>query len=136
MQELQKTLNKLKSSLSDMQKLNAALCEGASRERKGPLKGEMTDIDKRLDNVSVRLNAKLADLEATIAKWTEYYKRLNHFCDWLNEKEAKLNEVYENKTDSPETQLTKAKVSLCFYRRGTKILYVKKAQMGKRKYLT
>ncbi|KAK3089398.1 hypothetical protein FSP39_003323 [Pinctada imbricata] len=107
-QELQKTLNKLKSSLSDMQKLNAALCEGASRERKGPLKGEMSDIDKRLDNVSVRLNAKLADLEATIAKWTEYYKRLNQFCNWLNEKEAKLNEVYENKTDSPETQLGKA----------------------------
>ena len=110
---MQKSLNKLKSSLSDMQKLNEALCSGASRERRGPLKGEMTDIDKRLDSVSVRLNAKLGDLESTIAKWTEYYKRLNHFCDWLNEKEAKLNEVYENKSDSPEQQLDKAKV--CFF---------------------
>ena len=93
-----------------MQKLNTALCDGASRERKAPLKGEMTEIDKRLDNVSVRLNSKLADLEAAIAKWTEYYKRLNHFCDWLNEKETKLNEVYEKKSDAPEEQLTKAKV--------------------------
>lgn len=103
-------MNKLKGSLSDMQRLNEALCSDASRERRGPLKGEMTDMDKRLENVSVRLNAKLNDLEATIAKWTEYYKRLNHFCDWLNEKEAKLNNVYENKSDSPEQQLEKAKV--------------------------
>ncbi|KAL3874933.1 hypothetical protein ACJMK2_037885 [Sinanodonta woodiana] len=106
--ELQNTLKKLKGSLNEMQKLNAILCEGASRERRGPLKGEMTDIDKRLENVSVRLNAKLADLEATIAKWTEYYKRLNNFCDWLNEKEQKLNEVYENKNDTPDQQLEKA----------------------------
>jgi SMC interacting uncharacterized protein involved in chromosome segregation len=112
MQELQQTLNKLKGSLNEVQKLNAILCEGASRERRGPLKGEMTDIDKRLDNVSVRLNAKLADLEATIAKWTEYYKRLTHFCDWLNEKEEKLNYVYENKTSTPEDQLEQAKVCL------------------------
>lgn len=93
-----------------MQKLNAALAEGASRERRGPLKTEMSDIDKRLENVSVRLNAKLADLEATIAKWSEYYKRLNNFCDWLNVKETRLNEVYENKRDLPEQQLTKAEV--------------------------
>ena len=72
----------------------------------------MTDIDKRLDNVSVRLNAKLGDLEATIAKWTEYYKRLNHFCDWLNQKEDKLNDVYEDKTSSPEEQLDQARVGL------------------------
>ena len=111
LQELQNTLNKLKGSLGEVQKLNAILCEGASRERRGPLKGEMTDIDKRLDNVSVRLNAKLADLESTIAKWTEYYKRLNHFCDWLNEKEEKLNEVYEDKTSTPEEQLDQARVS-------------------------
>ena len=74
----------------------------------------MTDIDKRLDNVSVRLNAKLGDLEATIAKWTEYYKRLNHFCDWLNQKEDKLNDVYEDKTSSPEEQLDQARVSLLY----------------------
>lgn len=106
-------MNKLKGSLAEVQKLNNILCEGASRERRGPLKGEMTDIDKRLDNVSVRLNAKLADLEATIAKWTEYYKRLNHFCDWLNEKEEKLNDVNENKTSSPEEKLDQSKVFLC-----------------------
>ncbi|XP_076442566.1 muscle-specific protein 300 kDa-like isoform X3 [Babylonia areolata] len=106
--ELHSTLNKLKGSLSEMTKLNALLCEGASRERQGPLKGEMTDIDKRLDGVGHRLNAKLADLEMTIAKWSEYYKRLNNFCDWLNEKEGKLNEVYENKKETPENQLRKA----------------------------
>ena len=93
-----------------MTKLNALLCEGASRERQGPLKGEMTDIDKRLDSVAHRLNAKLADLEMTIAKWNEYYKRLNNFCDWLNEKEGKLNEVYENKEETPENQLKKSEV--------------------------
>lgn len=109
-----------------MQKLNEALCSGASRERRGPLKGEMTDIDKRLDSVSVRLNAKLGDLESTIAKWTEYYQRLHHFCDWLNEKEAKLNEVYENKSDSPEQQLEKAKV--CFFMLCLFCYYVKVAQ--------
>jgi hypothetical protein len=70
----------------------------------------MTDIDKRLDSVSHRLNAKLQDLEMTIAKWSEYYKRLNNFCDWLNEKEDKLTEVYENKQDSPENQLKKSEV--------------------------
>ncbi|KAL5008450.1 hypothetical protein ScPMuIL_014031 [Solemya velum] len=107
--ELQSTLTRLKSSLSEMQKLNALLCEGASRERQGPLKGEMTDIDKRLDNVSLRLNAKLTDLEATIAKWTEYYKRLNNFCDWLNGRETKLSDVYEDKQHTPEEQLMKAK---------------------------
>jgi len=110
LQELQQTLNKLKNSLGEVQKLNAILAEGASRERQGPLKGEMTDIDKRLDNVAVRLNAKLQDLEATIAKWTEYYKRLNHFCDWLNEKEEKLNAVHDNKTNTPEEKLEQAKV--------------------------
>ena len=109
-QELQSTLNKLKGSLSEMTKLNALLCEGASRERQGPLKGEMTDIDQRLDGVGRRLNAKLSDLEMTIAKWSEYYKRLNNFCDWLNEKESKLNEVYENKKETPENQLRKAEV--------------------------
>ncbi|KAH9507324.1 hypothetical protein Btru_056910, partial [Bulinus truncatus] len=86
--ELQSTLNKLKGSLNEMTKLNALLADGASRE--------------------ARLNAKLSDLEATITKWSEYYKRLNNFCDWLNEKEAKLNEIYENKQDSPDTQLHKA----------------------------
>nr|KAG5692778.1 hypothetical protein BaRGS_009394 [Batillaria attramentaria] len=106
--ELQSTLNKLKGSLNEMTKLNALLCEGASRERQGPLKGEMTDIDKRLDSVAHRLNAKLADLEMTIAKWSEYYKRLNNFCDWLNEKETKLNDVYDNKQETPENQLKKA----------------------------
>ncbi|XP_035824390.1 nesprin-1 [Aplysia californica] len=106
--ELQSTLNKLKGSLSEMTKLNSLLAEGASRERQGPLKSEMTDIDKKLENISHRLNAKLVDLESTIAKWSEYYKRLNSFCDWLNEKETKLNEIYENKQDSPETQLQKA----------------------------
>ena len=114
-QELQSTLNKLKGSLNEMTKLNALLCEGASRERQGPLKGEMTDIDKRLDSVAHRLNAKLADLEMTIAKWNEYYKRLNNFCDWLNEKECKLNEVYENKQETPENQLKKSEVgNQCF----------------------
>ncbi|CAL1544282.1 unnamed protein product [Lymnaea stagnalis] len=106
--ELQSTLNKLKGSLTEMTKLNALLADGASRERQGPLKGEMTDIDKKLESVSHRLNAKLSDLEATIAKWSEYYKRLNNFCDWLNEKETKLNEIYDNKQDSPDTQLKKA----------------------------
>ena len=96
-----------------MTKLNALLCDGASRERQGPLKGEMTDIDKRLDGVSHRLNAKLSDLEMTIAKWSEYYKRLNNFCDWLNEKEDKLNEVYENKQETPENQLKKSEVGKC-----------------------
>ena len=109
-QELQSTLSKLKGSIDEMSKLNAALCEGASRERQGPLKGEMADIDKRLDSVAQRLNAKLADLEVAIAKWTEYYKRLNNFCEWLNEKESKLNEVFENKEDTPENQLQKAEV--------------------------
>ncbi|GFR66525.1 nesprin-1, partial [Elysia marginata] len=108
--ELQATLNKLKGSLTEMTKLNALLAEGASRERQAPLKGEMTDIDKKLENVSYRLNAKLTDLEATIAKWNEYYKRLNNFCDWLNEKEAKLAEIYDNKQDSPEEQLQKAEL--------------------------
>ncbi|GFO48198.1 nesprin-1, partial [Plakobranchus ocellatus] len=106
--ELQTTLNKLKGSLTEMTKLNAILAEGASRERQAPLKGEMTDMDKKLENVAYRLNAKLSDLEATIAKWNEYYKRLNNFCDWLNEKEAKLAEIYDNKQDSPEEQLQKA----------------------------
>ncbi|KAK6181528.1 hypothetical protein SNE40_009363 [Patella caerulea] len=106
--ELQQSLSKLKSSLGEMQKLNSLLCEGASRERQGPLKGEISDIDVKLENVSKRLNAKLADLETTIAKWSEYYKRLSHFCDWLNEREANLNEVYENKHDSPEQKLNKA----------------------------
>ncbi|XP_025103982.1 nesprin-1-like isoform X4 [Pomacea canaliculata] len=106
--DLQSTLNKLKGSLNEMTKLNALLCEGASRERQGPLKGEMSDIDRRLESVAHRLNAKLADLEMTIAKWNEYYKRLNNFCDWLNEKEAKLTEVYENKKETPENQLKKA----------------------------
>uniref|UniRef100_A0A2C9KCB0 Calponin-homology (CH) domain-containing protein n=1 Tax=Biomphalaria glabrata TaxID=6526 RepID=A0A2C9KCB0_BIOGL len=106
--ELQSTLNKLKGSLNEMTKLNALLADGASRERQGPLKGEITDIDRKLESVSHRLNAKLSDLEATITKWSEYYKRLNNFCDWLNEKETKLNEVYENKQDSPDTQLQKA----------------------------
>lgn len=95
-----------------MQKLNELLCEGASRERKGPLKGEITDIDKRLGGVSIRLNAKLSDLEATIAKWSEYYKRLNNFCDWLYVKETDLNEVYENTQDLPDQQLSKAKVKI------------------------
>lgn len=98
-----------------MTKLNALLADGASRERQAPLKGEMTDIDKRLDSVSHRLNAKLSDLESTIAKWTEYYKRLNNFCDWLNEKESKLNEIYENKQDTPEVQLQKAEVCEFIY---------------------
>ncbi|ESO86156.1 hypothetical protein LOTGIDRAFT_167389 [Lottia gigantea] len=106
--ELQKSLNKLKGSLSEMQKLNSLLCEGASRERQGPLKAEVSDIDVKLDNIAKRLNAKLADLETTISKWAEYYKRLNHFCDWLNERESNLNEVYENKGDSPEQKLEKA----------------------------
>ncbi|XP_052236879.1 muscle-specific protein 300 kDa-like [Dreissena polymorpha] len=73
--ELQQTLNKLKGSLSEVQKLNAIFCEGASRKRCGPLKGE----------------------------------RLNHFCDWLNEKEEKLNAVNEDKTNSPEKKLEQAK---------------------------
>ncbi|KAL8590280.1 hypothetical protein ACOMHN_006396 [Nucella lapillus] len=107
-QELQSTLNKLKGSVGQMTKLNAVLCEGASRERQGPLKGEMKDIDRRLDGVADRLNAKLADLEMAIAKWNEYYKCLNNFCDWLNQEEAKLNEVLENKEDSPEEQLRKS----------------------------
>lgn len=111
LQELQRTLDKLKGSINDMQKLNAVLAEGASRERKGPLKVEISEIDKRLDNVSTRLNAKLADLEATIAKWTEYYKRLNNFCEWLNTKESNLNDVFENKSAQPEEQLDKANVS-------------------------
>ena len=102
-----------------MTKLNALLADGASRERRSPLKSEMTDIDKKLENISHRLNAKLSDLESTIAKWSEYYKRLNSFCEWLNEKETKLNEIYENKRDSPETQLQKAEVnsqiSLSYY---------------------
>ena len=114
MQELQATLNKLKGSLTEMTKLNAILAEGASRERQTPLKGEMTDIDKKLENVAYRLNAKLTDLEATIAKWNEYYKRLNNFCDWLNEKEAKLAEIYDNKQDTPEEQLQKAEVFIPF----------------------
>ncbi|KAH3752028.1 hypothetical protein DPMN_186636 [Dreissena polymorpha] len=83
LQELQQTLNKLKGSLSEVQKLNAIFCEGASRKRCGPLKGE----------------------------------RLNHFCDWLNEKEEKLNAVNEDKTNSPEKKLEQAKVGLaicCF----------------------
>lgn len=95
-----------------MHKLNAVLAESASRERKGPLKVEISEIYKRLDNVSNRLNAKLADLEATIAKWTEYYKRLNNFCEWLNKKETNLNDVYENKSVQPEEQLEKANVSI------------------------
>lgn len=98
-----------------MQKLNAVLAEGASRERKGPLKVEISEIDKRLDNVSTRLNAKLADLEATIAKWTEYYKRLSNFCEWLNTKESNLNDVFENKSAQPEEQLDKANVSYYQY---------------------
>ncbi|XP_041351119.1 nesprin-1-like [Gigantopelta aegis] len=106
--ELHNTLNKLKGSLSEMQKLNSVLAESASRERQGPLKGEVSDIDKRLQNVSVRLNAKLADLEGTIAKWSDYYKRLNNFNDWLNQKESNLNQVYEEKKDLPEEQLSKA----------------------------
>ncbi|KAK7104412.1 hypothetical protein V1264_019133 [Littorina saxatilis] len=106
--ELQSTLNKLKGSLNEMTKLNALLCEGASRERQGPLKGEMSDMDKRLDGVAHRLNAKLGDLEMTIAKWGEYYKRLNNFGDWLNEKEGKLNDVYDNKQETPENQLKKS----------------------------
>ena len=103
-----------------MQKLNAVLAESASRERQGPLKGEVSDIDKRLQNVSVRLNAKLADLEGTIAKWSDYYKRLNNFSDWLNQKESSLNQVYEEKKDLPEEQLSKAEV-----RENDRILYWK-----------
>ncbi|XP_076463750.1 muscle-specific protein 300 kDa-like isoform X7 [Babylonia areolata] len=107
-QELQSALHKLKGSVGEMTKLNTALCEGASRERQGPLKGEVTDMDRRLDSVGERLNAKLADLEMAIAKWNEYYKRLNNFCDWLNQQEAKLTEVLDNKQDTPDEQLKKS----------------------------
>lgn len=79
--------------------MNEVFCSGVSRERRGFLKGEMIDIDKRFDSVFVRFSVKFGDLEFIIVKWIEYYKRLNYFCDWLNEKEVKLNEVYENKFD-------------------------------------
>lgn len=100
--------------MSEVTNLNAHLAEGASHGRQAPLKSEMTEISKRLDKISHRLNTKLTDLEATIFKWSEYYKRLNNFCDWLNEKEERLNEVYENKQDSPEVQLQKAEVSVVY----------------------
>lgn len=87
----------------------------ASPECQGQLKGEVVDFDKKLDSVSHRLNAKLEDLETTVTRWNDFYKRLNHFSDWLNEKEAKLNEVYENKDDSPELQLQKAEVCDIFF---------------------
>lgn len=107
-------MTKLRSHLTQVAQLNKALVEETSQHRKAPLRSEITDIDARLENISHRADAKVTDLEATHGKWSEYYKRLNHFCDWLNEKESMLNEVYENKLDSPESQLQKAEVSMLF----------------------
>ncbi|BFZ08024.1 hypothetical protein BsWGS_11063 [Bradybaena similaris] len=106
--ELQNTVTKLRSHLAQVAQLNRALVEGTSQHRQAPLRSEITDMNCRLENISHRADAKVTDLEASHGKWSEYYKRLHHFCDWLNEKESMLNEVYENKLDSPESQLQKA----------------------------
>ena len=103
-------MRNLKGNFNEIARLNAVLCDGASPSRQSVLKSEVSDIDKRLSNVSIRLNAKLADLESAIVRWKEYYKRLSNFYDWLNAKESKLNEIVQCKQDAPENQLKKSEV--------------------------
>lgn len=105
--ELQNTLGNLQGSLMQIARLNSALAEGAGQERQEQLKGEVVDFENKLDDVSHHLDAKLVELKTAQDNWNEYFRRLHSFSDSLNDEEAKLKEIYENKLSSPEDQFQK-----------------------------
>ena len=53
---------------------------------------------------------QVSELEETDRRWTEFYKNLEAFSTWLNQRESDLNNI-PNMGGSPDEQFNQTKVS-------------------------